>query len=239
MKKTFRLFVYWILLFLPITLVFSTIIYGLTKFNDRHLNQNINKTLELNYIVDTLGNKVQLNFESEITIIDFWFVGCTPCVFEMKQFDDLLKGREKEISVFSISIDNAKYWKNPNSPFLTKTVNNWKFYALDSKALPDKNKYLQDLFNFKHFPSYIVVDKKGNIIEVPISAVAYIKENYCYKNWILYFWSEVIFRKDYILLQVMFLPYTVLFWLTILIGLIIKKKTRKTKKTIDNQTPST
>jgi len=235
MKKISRLFIYWILLFLPIALIFSTIIYGVTKINDRYLNQNINKKLELNYIVDTLGNKVVLNFDSKVTIIDFWFVGCAPCVNEMRQFDALLKGKDKEISVFSISIDDAKYWKNPNSPFLTKTVSNWKFYAMDSKALADKNKYLQDLFNFKHFPSYIVIDKKGNIIEVPISAVAYIEENYCYKNWILCFWTEVLFTKDYILFQVMFIPYTILFWLIILIRLIIKKKT---KKTIDNQIPN-
>ena len=236
MKNIFRLFIYWILLFLPIALIFSTIIYGVSKINDRYLNQNINKKIELNYIVDTLGNKVVLNFNSKVTIIDFWFVGCAPCVSEMRQFDALLKGKEKEISIFSISIDDANYWKNPNSPFLTKTVNNWKFYALDSKALPDKNTYLRDLFNFNHFPSYIVVDKKGNIIEVPKSAVVYIKENYCYKNWILFFWTECLFTKDYILFQVMFIPYTILFWLTILIGFIIKKKT---KKTIDNQIHST
>ena len=171
-----------------------------------------------------------MNFESKITIIDFWFVGCAPCVSEMRQFDSLLKGREKEISVISISIDDAKYWKTPNSPFLTKTVDNWKFYTLDTKVLPDKNKYLRDLFNIKYFPSYIVVDNKGKIVEVPGSAVDYIKENYCYKNWILYFWSERLFTKDYILFQVMFIPYTILFWLTILIGLIIKKRKRKEKK---------
>lgn len=238
MKKTFRLFIYWILLFLPIALIFSTIIYGFLKINDRYLNQNINKKLELKYVVDTLGNKVLLNFENKITIIDFWFMGCAPCVCEMKQFDSLLKGREKEISVFSISIDDAKYWKNPNSPFLTKTVNNWKFYALDSKSLPDKKKYIHDLFNFNHFPSYIVIDKKGNIIEVPLSAVDYIKENYCYKNWIQFFWTEILFTKDYILLKVMFIPYTILFWLTVLIGLLIRKKTRKKTRKI-KETPST
>lgn len=227
MNKVLRLIIYWILLFLPIAITFSTIIYGFSKINDRYLNQNTNKKLELKYVIDTLGHKVPLIFENKITIIDFWFEGCAPCVFEMKQFDALLKGRENEISVFSISIDDAKYWRNPNSPFHTKTVNNWKFYALDSNALPDKSKYLRDLFNFKRFPSYIVVDKKGNIIEVPRSAVFYIKENYCYKNWISFFWTEVLFAKDYILFQVMFIPYTILFWLTIVIGLKIKKKKRQ------------
>jgi len=234
MKKIFRLFIYWILLFLPIAVIFSTLFYGFIKINDKYLNQNINKKFELKYVVDTLGNKVPLNFENEITIIDFWFVGCAPCVFEMKQFDALLKGKEKEISVFSISIDEAKYWKTPNSPFINKTVSNWKFYALDSKSITDKGKYLHDLFHFNHFPSYIVVDKKGNIIEVPKSAVDYIKENYCYKNWISFFWTEHLFTKDYILFQILFIPYTILFWLTILIGLIIKNKRKKRKEILNN-----
>lgn len=233
-KKIFRLFVFWILLFLPVTLVCSTIIYGLSKFNDRHLNRNINKKIELNNLVDTHGDQVTLNFENKINIIDFWFMGCYPCLFEMQQFNSLLKGREKEISVFSISIDDAEYWKKPNSPFLTKTVSNWKFYKIDSKAITDKSKYLHNLFNFNRFPSYIVVDNKGNIIEVPGSAVTYIKENYCYKNWILYFWGELLFAKDYILLKVIFFPYTILFWLTIIIISRIKKKSKTTKETPQN-----
>jgi len=229
MKKIFRLFIYWILLFLPIALIFSTTIYGFMKINDKYLNQNINKKLELNYVVDTLGNNVSLNFENKITIIDFWFVGCTACVSEMRNFDALLKGKEKEISVFSISIDDAKYWKTLNSPYLTKTSNNWKFYALDSKSLPDKGKYLHSMFKMKHFPFYIVLDKKGKIIEVPGSAVAYIKENYFYKNWISFFWAEILFTKDFVLFKVMFIPYSILFWLTIFISWMIKNKSKKIK----------
>jgi len=224
LKRIFRFSIYWILLFLPVTIIFSTIIYGFFKINERILNQNINKKLELNYLIDTLGNKVELNFESKYTIIDFWFIGCAPCVSEMRHFDSLLKGREKEISVFSISTDCTKFWRIPNSPFFNKTVNNWKFYALDVKALPNNYKYLQDLFNFIHFPSYLVVDKNGKIIDVPHSAVSYIKENYCYKNWILFFWTECLFTKDHILFNVMFIPYTILVWLTILIKFLIKKK---------------
>ncbi len=236
MKKVSQLVIYWILLFLPITLLFSTIFYGATKIDERYLNQNINKKLELNYLVDTLGNKAELTFKSHIAIIDFWFVGCAPCLTEMRQFNAILKGREKEITIFSISIDEARYWKNPNSPYLTKTASNWKFYGLDSKVLTDKNKYLHDLFNISHFPSYIVVDQKGKIVEVPKSAGAYIKENYHYKNWILFFWAEFLFTKDYILFQVMFIPYTILFWLAILIGWIIKSRKKRLKKHLATNT---
>jgi len=166
-------------------------------------------------------------------------LGCGPCVSEMRQFDALLKGREKEISVISISIDDSKYWKSPNSPYLNNSVSNWKFYALDSQLITDRKKYLRDLFNFKFVPAYLVVDKEGRILEVPRSAVFYIKENYCYKNWISYLWSEMVFEKEYVFLRVMSIPYTILFWLIVLIRLIIKrKKARKAKETANTRSCS-
>ena len=225
-KKVFRMIVSWILLFLAITIILSTLFYGLSKINDKFLKQNVNKKLELIHVIDTLGNKVNLKFENKITIIDFWFQGCAFCVYEMNQFNSLLKGRENQISVYSISIDDSKYWQNPNSPYAKRTVNNWNFYALDSKSIPDKNKYLLEMFNINRFPSYLVVDNLGNIIEMPLSATAYIKENYFYKNWIFYFWYEILFNNDYILFKMMCIPYTILFWLTIFITTKIKRKSR-------------
>ena len=227
MKKIFRLLVYWVLLYLPTAIIILTIIYGLSKINDKHLKQNLNKKFDLSHVVDTLGKEVNLKFEKKITIIDFWFQGCSFCVYEMNQFDSLLKGRESEIAVYSISIDDAKYWKTPNSPFMKRTVSNWNFYALDTKLIRDKTKYLLESFNISSFPSYLVLDNQGNIIEVPSSAVDYIKENYCYKNWMLYFWNEHLFVKDSIPLKMMFIPYSILFWLTVVITMRIKRKSRK------------
>ncbi len=130
MKKMIKLILLWILLFIPTVVVLTTFFYGLSKGYEGHFNSNIGKKLELNNVVDSLGNKVNLKFESEVTIIDFWFVGCGFCVYEMSQFNDLLKGREKDISVISISVDAAEYWKTPNAPYLTNTSNNWTFFGL-------------------------------------------------------------------------------------------------------------
>ena len=115
----------WIMLFLPSIIILSTSIYGLSKVNDKFFKQNVNKKLELIPVIDTFGNKVNLKYKNKITIIDFWFQGCTFCIYEMNQFNSLLKERENEISVYSISIDDSKYWENPNSPFTYKTVNKY------------------------------------------------------------------------------------------------------------------
>lgn len=232
MKRILVLFTIWILLFIPVTLICTTLSYGLLKINYKYLNSNINKKFELNHIVDTLGNKTTLNFNNKITIIDFWFRGCPPCVHELGQYESLLKGRENEISIYSISIDDTKYWKSlflkdTNFPVLRNKVKNWKHYAFDS-TLSDKGKYLHKLYNIKRFPFFIVVDNKGKITEVPTSAVSYIKENYQYKNFVLYFWNEIFFAKDFVLIRLLFIPYTILFWLATFLIFILKKETKET-----------
>ena len=230
MKKTIKLILLWILLFIPTVVVLTTPFYGLSKGYEGHFNSNIGKKFELNNVVDSLGNKVNLKFESDVTIIDFWFVGCGFCVYEMNQFNDLLKGREKEISVISISVDAAEYWKTPNSPYLTNTSNNWTFFGLESKSLEENRKSLNGLYNVTLFPSYLVVNNKGVIIDVPHSAVLYIKENYCYKNWVITFWKEILFTKDCILFYVMSGPYTIMFWITVLVVMLVKRRKSKSRE---------
>lgn len=228
MKKTIKLILLWIILFVPTVVILITLFYGLAKGYEDHSNSNIGKKFELNNVIDTLENKVTLKFESDVTIIDFWFVGCGFCVYEMSQFNDLLKGREKEISVISISVDATEYWKTPNSPYLNNTSNNWAFYGLKSKSLEENRKSLNGLYNVTLFPSYLVVDNKGVIIDAPHSAVKYIKENYCYKNWVFYLWNESIFRKDLIVFTMSSVPYTIVFWTTALVVMLVKR--RKAKK---------
>ncbi len=51
------------------------------------LKENIGEKFQVDNIIDTSGKLIKLNFsESEITIIDFWFSDCPPCLKEMKQF---------------------------------------------------------------------------------------------------------------------------------------------------------
>jgi AhpC/TSA family. len=212
-------------------LLCSTILYGLVKFDERYLNLNVDRKLELNNLVDTLGNKVNLNFETKVTIVNFWFRGCSACVNETRQFESLLKGRERQLSIYSVSIDEENYWrslfaKSSDLPVLRARVKNWKHYAFDL-PLSSPEKYLRRLYRVKGYPSCLVVDSKGTIIEVPSSAVEYIRENYCHKSWVTYFWTEKLFAKRLILLRVMLLPYTILFWLSVFISSRFRKRSAR------------
>ena len=231
MRSVFKLFALWILLFIPIALICSTILYGLVKFNDRYLNMNVDRELELSNLVDTLGNKVKLNFETKVTIVNFWFRGCSTCVNEIKQFESLLKGRENQLSIYSVSIDEENYWrslfaKNSDLPVLRARVKNWKHYAFDL-PLSSPEKYLRRLYRVKGYPSCLVINSKGTIIEVPSSAVEYIRENYYHKSWVTYFWTEKLFATRLILLRVVLLPYTILFWLSVFIFFRFRKRLAK------------
>ncbi len=161
------------------------------ELKKKSLTDHIGDTFRLQNIIDSSGNQVQLDFsKSELTIIDFWFNSCPPCIEEMKQFSEVLAGKEAKISIISISINQFWIWKptitNPTErfSFLKSTSPNWTQYALKSfedeklknEISSDRQQEIQGLYNITFFPAYFVVDKNGIIKERPISAVQFIKE---------------------------------------------------------------
>ena len=152
---------------------------------------NINKPFKLTNIVDSSGNKIELDFsKSDLTLVDFWNNACPPCINEMKQFADLLKGKESKISVYSISLNQFWLWKQTLSDhkgvfsFLDNNISNWKQFNLMTTDDPklkngfsfDRSHELELLYNVKLFPSYFVINKKGLIISSPENAVEFIKD---------------------------------------------------------------
>lgn len=155
------------------------------------LSKNIGDTFKLNNILDSAGKTVALDFrKTDITIIDFWNNSCRPCIEEMTQFKDLLRGKEKVISVVSISVNQFWVWKPTISEhkgvfsFLSDNVVNWKHYTLatiqDAKLKNtisfDRVEELQKRYNVTFFPAYFVVDKNGIIQSRPQNAVTFINQ---------------------------------------------------------------
>ena len=184
-------------LFLIVTML-SFIFFSCNNGGDKSLQlkknslvDNIGDTFRLQNIIDISGNQVQLDFsKTEFTVIDFWFNSCPPCVEEMKQFSEVLAGKETKISIISISINQFWIWKptmtNPPErfSFLKNTSPSWTQYALKSfedenlknEISTDREKEIQGLYNITFFPAYFVVDKNGIIIQRPVSAVQFIRD---------------------------------------------------------------
>lgn len=151
----------------------------------------IGQQFKLKNIVDTSGTKIDLDFsKSEMTIIDIWNNTCPPCIEEMKQFPSLIKGKESKISIYSISITQFWKWKSTLKDhkgafaFLDYDVPNWKQYNLMTEDNPkfnndisaDRLAELDSLYEVKGNPAYFVIDKTGNILSRPQSAVTFLKE---------------------------------------------------------------
>lgn len=161
------------------------------ELKKKSLKENIGDTFIIKNVIDSSGNQIQLDFsKSDLTIIDFWFNECPPCINEMKQFSEVLAGKEGKISVISISINQFWFWKPTLTnhtgifSFLNNNTSNWTQYVLKTlqdeqlknKISGDRLQELENLYNITFFPAYFVVNKKGIIIERPVSAVEFIKK---------------------------------------------------------------
>lgn len=200
--------------------------------------------------------KTKLKYNTDITIVDFWFKGCSPCLEDMKQFESLISGLEKKLTLVSISIDDVQTWKSIFSekstiPFLNKKINNWNHYVLTDttivrkdtikkvrngitiysessiQKMPGRN-FIINEYGVKSFPTYLVLDKNGIIIEVPHKASDYIKEKFYNINRVNPFLEEVVYKDDFLfLILIDFVIYSIFYWLVVLIYTSIKRFRKK------------
>lgn len=89
-------------------------------------------------------------------ILDFWFLGCAPCLRDHKEIKKELKTLDyKNAELISISKDSDIIkWKN----YLSRNKYNWQNY------LESGTKKITEELSISGFPTYIVIDNLGNII---------------------------------------------------------------------------
>ncbi|MEO7489674.1 MAG: hypothetical protein ABIU77_21330, partial [Ferruginibacter sp.] len=111
------------------------------------------------------------------------------CIKELNEFASVIGGKEKKISIISISINQPWLWLETlkahtgRFTFLENRLSNWTHYVLqtaDNEKLKndissDRLLELQKIYNVTFFPAYFVVDRNGLIQAIPESAVEYIK----------------------------------------------------------------
>jgi thiol-disulfide isomerase/thioredoxin len=109
------------------------------------------------------------DFKNKVILVNFWFAGCLPCVKEMKYYPEVLEKYGNEVIILSISIDSKEYLEKildkklkPWS-FLNKTSNSWHFSNLEKDVVIK--------LNINSFPTYFIINKKGEIIGSPKSGI--------------------------------------------------------------------
>ena len=108
------------------------------------------------------GNDVEENLFSKnaVTVMNFWFTGCKPCVAELSKVNtDTFDGKEATIKEAKKILESqgAKY----------------RNFALDANS--DAGKYASEIMAF---PTTILVDRKGNIVGEPMVGGIDNQENY-------------------------------------------------------------
>jgi thiol-disulfide isomerase/thioredoxin len=247
MRSTIKLLIYWILLYIPIAILlvaFVSIRRSTSDSLDKYakVQKYVGKRLELKNLLDRVNNRVQLEPSSDITLIDFWFRGCDPCIKEMREFNSLISGLENRINIISISIDDTETWDSmfqKDSPFsfLTKETINWKHYNLiDSTYLTVDSEYIArgsglDFTNelgLIAFPSYLVLDKNGVLVDLPNSGVDYIRKKLYNQSDFRVFWTSSQMKDIAIKMFIgAFILYSLIYWLIMSIILLIQRHKKK------------
>lgn len=109
---------------------------------------------------DINGNMVSLSdFRGKYVYIDFWATWCGPCKIEIPYLEKMTEEfKDKNIEIISISVDRDKQaWKD----MVIKDQPQW-LQLHDSVMLNDK--YL-----VKYIPSFVLIDREGNILEARAS----------------------------------------------------------------------
>lgn len=243
MIVTKRLIYWWLILFLPFLVAKLYLAHRESKLyeikytsavaNHRGQKFDFGAYLDANKKLATLDLA-----KSNRTIVDFWFSDCPPCLQEMKQFPALVKGREKDVQIVSISINSFAKWKEvlqaQSGPFafLSHRISNWDHLVMKSNEDPrlnndipaDNTQALMERFQSGNFPMYFVLDREGTIIATPFSAVDYIRDSVLKESTASSLMTD---RRTWSLLSTLaprsFVEYSGYFWILVLSGYGIRR----------------
>lgn len=111
------------------------------------------------YLADEYGIFYTLdNWQGEVVLLNFWFVGCKPCELELpyeKSLVDELKGEKfKLVNVCTNTPEKA--WK--------EYVDEHEMPGINLYAKGNWGKKLTDAYRVTAFPTYVLIDKNGLIV---------------------------------------------------------------------------
>ena len=119
---------------------------------------------------DLDGNEVKsstLFAGNTVTVVNFWFTTCSPCVGELADLEELNKQLAEKggavVGINSFTLDGDKTAINDAKDILTKKGVSYKNVWFDSKS--EAGEFTSGLYSY---PTTYVVDKNGNIVGEPI-----------------------------------------------------------------------
>ena len=103
--------------------------------------------------VDMEGNAVKLeDLKGSVVAINFWYIGCKPCIMEMPELNELVSHFEgQNVKFLAIATDKKD-----------KLLDFAKKMDFDYNVIPD-GRPLTKLYEITGYPTHCIVDQQGNI----------------------------------------------------------------------------
>lgn len=105
--------------------------------------------------------------KNDATVINLWFTGCSACIEEMDEVNDLADELKKEDGVDFVSMCTDVNYDESTKEAYERIIKDkkptYKALAVDYEG--EMKNYLENIFVY---PTTIVVDKNGNVIGDPI-----------------------------------------------------------------------
>lgn len=128
---------------------------------------------------DVDGNDVDESLFSKnaVTVMNFWFTGCKPCVAELSKLNELndaIKSMGGEVvGVNTDTFDGKESTIKEAKKILESQGVKYRNFALDANS--DAGKYASEIMAF---PTTILVDRKGNVVGEPMVGGIDNQDNY-------------------------------------------------------------
>ena len=125
------------------------------------------------------GNDVDESLFSKnaVTVMNFWFTGCKPCVAELSKLNELndaIKSMGGEVvGVNTDTFDGKESTIKEAKKILESQGVKYRNFALDANS--DADKYASEIMAF---PTTILVDRKGNVVGEPMVGGIDNQDNY-------------------------------------------------------------
>lgn len=125
------------------------------------------------------GNDVDESLFSKnaVTVMNFWFTGCKPCVAELSKLNELndaIKSMGGEVvGVNTDTFDGKESTIKETKKILESQGAKYRNFALDANS--DAGKYASEIMAF---PTTILVDRKGNVVGEPMVGGIDNQDNY-------------------------------------------------------------
>lgn len=102
-------------------------------------------------------------FDKKIIVLDFWGTWCVPCIKSMPHLKEMYKKYKDKVQMISFCIDNTQNFEKAKK-IINKNKIKWQQYFVESNS--NLIYSLLTEYGIINFPTYILIDEKGNVIKI-------------------------------------------------------------------------